>query len=261
MEPPKVLTVAGSDSGGAAGLQADLKTFSALGVYGMCAITAVTAQNSVEVRAVQWLPPSFVLDQLEAVVSDYGATAAKTGFIGRAAVVAIVAGFFEDWHPAHLVVDPILVNHRGEAMFSEDVSEAYRRLLFPIADLVTPNIAEAALLVGRPIHDLTEAEEAAREIQDSGPTGVLITGITQANEMADLLLSNGELMVLRGPRLKTINTHGSGDALSAAVCASLAKGEDVGNAVKFARRFTIQAIERGAEWRLGQGHGPLGYPP
>src|SRR5690606_30770564 len=155
-EPIKVLTIGGSDSGGAAGIQADLKTFTALHAYGMSVITAVTAQNSHEVRAVHPLPAAFVTQQLEAVLSDYGAAAVKTGFIGRVDLLEAIAAGLGAFPVPHVVVDPVLVNHRGQAMFASDVTAAYRKVLFPLATLMTPNRHEAALFSGRPVQTVAD---------------------------------------------------------------------------------------------------------
>jgi hydroxymethylpyrimidine/phosphomethylpyrimidine kinase len=173
-QPVKVLTIAGSDSGGAAGLQADLKTFTLLGVYGMSVVTAVTAQNSVAVTAVHPLPADFVAAQLDAVLSDYGAAAVKTGFIGREELVEIIADRLAAYATPNRLVDPVLVNHRGEAMFGSAMADAYRRHLLPLADLLTPNRREAELLLNRPVTTLSEAAEAARRLADQGAKAVLI---------------------------------------------------------------------------------------
>ncbi len=308
MQPPlPLLTIAGSDSGGAAGLQADLKTWAALGAYGMSAITAVTAQNSVAVRGVHFLPPEFVAAQIDAVLSDYGAAAIKTGFLGRVDIIEAVAERLAYWlggglepRPA-LVVDPVLVNHRGESMFGPEVADAYRRLLFPLADLVTPNAAEAAVLGsgGAGEQGSRGAEEkrgggaeekrgggaeekrgggaeekrgggagerGSRGAEEKGRLGyvpasrLLLKGWRRdGGEVVDLYWDGEQTRELSQPRLDTINTHGSGDTLSAAICAFRAQGHDWLEAVNMARAYTHAAIERGAAWRLGEGHGPLGH--
>ncbi len=279
MQPPlPLLTIAGSDSGGAAGLQADLKTWAALGAYGMSAITAVTAQNSVTVRGVHFLPPDFVAVQIDAVLSDYGAVAIKTGFLGRVDIIEAVAERLAYWlggglepRPA-LVVDPVLVNHRGESMFGPEVADAYRRLLFPLADLVTPNAAEAAVLGSGGAEEQGSrgveerrgggAEEKRRESRLDGISAsrLLMKGWRRdGGEVVDLYWDGEQTRELSQPRIDTINTHGSGDTLSAAICAFRAQGHDWLEAVNMARAYTHAAIERGAAWRLGEGHGPLGH--
>jgi hydroxymethylpyrimidine/phosphomethylpyrimidine kinase len=258
-EPAKVLTIAGSDSGGAAGLQADLKTFSALGVYGMSVITVVTAQNSVHVVATQPLPPPFVTQQLDAVLSDYGAQAVKTGFLGSAATISAVAARLRAYRPQHLVVDPVLVNHRGETMFAAAVTAAYRAHLLPLADLITPNGAEAGLLADRVVTSTADMAEAARTLHAAGPAHVLISGGREGNVMVDLFYDGRRPSLLRTPRIATENTHGSGDTLSAAVVALLARGLPMAEAVRRAHAFTARAIAGAAAWQLGAGHGPLNH--
>ena len=295
--PLPLLTIAGSDSGGAAGLQADLKTWAALGaegysLHGMSAITAVTAQNSVRVEAVHYLPPDFVAAQIDAVLADYGAAGIKTGFLGRVDTIEAVADRLNDWREKLqprpvVIIDPVLVNHRGEAMFGPEVAAAYRQLLFPLADLVTPNAAEAALLGIR--DDGPPAPcRATTDHGEDAPSAVrglfLIKGLRRGDEIIDILRDGRHRIALPQPRIDTINTHGSGDTLSAAVCAFAALGNvalgnvtlgnvalgnvalgnvTLGNdwldAVRRAQAFTHAAIRRGASRQLGAGHGPLGH--
>jgi hydroxymethylpyrimidine/phosphomethylpyrimidine kinase len=257
-EPIKVLTIAGSDSGGAAGLQADLKSFAALGAYGLSAITAVTAQNSLRVVGVHSLPPEFVAAQLDAVLSDYGAAAAKTGFIGRGELIGLIAAKLTAYQIRNLVVDPVLVNHKGEAMFTTAVSETYRAYLLPLADLLVPNWREAELLTNLPVGNLREAEEAARRLVGQGAKAVLIKRIGVGNELVDLLFDGQTATHFRAPFIPTENTHGSGDALSAAITVFLGRGADLATAVAQARQFVHEAIAAAVNWRLGAGHGPIG---
>lgn len=255
--PATVLTVAGSDSGGAAGLQADLRTFARLAVYGLTVVTAVTAQNSLEVAAVQPIPVELITAQMRVVLGDYGALAAKTGFIGRAEAVVAVAEVFSALRPPFLVVDPVLVNHRGETMFPAEVSDAYRRHLIPLADLVTPNPEEATLLTGIPVTDLSAAKAAAQVLIELGAQWVLVKGFKQEDEMVDLLTNGLTTRELRAPYLATENTHGSGDTLSAAVCAFLTQDHTMPEAVHLAHAFTAAAIRGAVDWRLASGHGPV----
>ncbi len=277
-QPLPLLTIAGSDSGGAAGLQADLKTWAALGVYGMSAVTAVTAQNSARVVAVHSLPPEMVAAQIDAVLSDYGAVAIKTGFLGRVEIIAAVAERLAYWAGGGLptrptlVIDPVLVNHRGEAMFVPEVAAAYRALLFPLADLVTPNQAEAALLgmldgaqgetpspFGRGLgRGAATRYSLAAPLRSSGPRRVLLKGIQRGDEMLDVYWDGEQRLELPQPRIETSNTHGSGDTLSAAICAAVAQGYGWPEAIRRAQAFAHAAIRRGATWRLGAGHGPVG---
>jgi hydroxymethylpyrimidine/phosphomethylpyrimidine kinase len=256
-EPAKVLTIAGSDSGGAAGLQADLKTFTALNVYGMSVVTTVTAQNSVAVTAVHPLPSDFVAAQIDAVLSDYGALAVKTGFIGRVEIIELIAEKLTHYRPKFVIVDPVLVNHKGQSMFSAEVTRAYLDKLLPLATLVTPNKWEAALLTGTAINSLTDFQTAARQLSQTGAAYVLIKGWRDEEQVVDLLFGKGEESWLTSPFIDTENLHGSGDTLSAAVCAFLARGERLETAVQRAHAFTAQAIHEAANWRLGSGHGPV----
>ena len=276
-QPLPLLTIAGSDSGGAAGLQADLKTWAVLGAYGMSAVTAVTAQNSERVAAVRFLPPEFIAAQIDAVLSDYGAAAIKTGFLGQVEIVAVVAERLAYWctggsqSPSYvrpiIVIDPVLVNHRGEAMFPPEVAEAYRELLFPLADLVTPNAAEARLLGMEADHEQQTTDDsrkdgAAHGLSSAALPRALIKGARRtAGEIVDVFWDGQRAVELSQPRIDTSNTHGSGDTLSAAVCYYVAEGSGWPDAIRRARAFTHAAIAHGASWRLGAGHGPLGLRP
>lgn len=273
-QPLPLLTIAGSDSGGAAGLQADLKTWTALGgvgVYGMSAVTAVTAQNSERVVAVHTVPPEFVAAQIDAVLSDYGAAAIKTGFLGRVDIIEVVAERLAYWRDVagkggfqtrpYIIIDPVLVNHRGEAMFGPEVAAAYRHKLLPLADLITPNIRELIEL-----HDVVTASPTVARarlehfLADLGASRVLITGRgADQDTLEDLFWDGDEWLRLQTPRVETANLHGSGDTLSAAICAFVATGHDWPDAIRRAQAYTHAAIRRGAAWRLGAGHGPLGH--
>jgi hydroxymethylpyrimidine/phosphomethylpyrimidine kinase len=258
LEPPKkLLTIAGSDSGGAAGLQADLKTWTAVRAYGMSVITAVTAQNSYFVNAVQFMTPDFVVAQLDAVLSDYGVDGIKTGFIGQADLIQIIAAKLQEFTAPHLVVDPVLVNHKGHPMFSTDVMQAYRQHLFPLAELITPNCREAEVLTGLSVKNVAEMETAARHLHSLGPQNILIKRGLVGDEIVDVLFDGATMMNFRSIKIDTQNTHGSGDVLSAATCAFLAKECVVETAVVQARRLTHTAIHNAVHWRLGAGHGPL----
>jgi hydroxymethylpyrimidine/phosphomethylpyrimidine kinase len=256
-QPLKLLAIAGSDSGGAAGLQADLKTWTAVRAYGMSVITVVTAQNSLTVKAVQFLSPDFVSAQLEAVLSDYGADGVKTGFIGRADLITTIATKLKAYSVAHLVVDPVLVNHKGQAMFPPEIAQAYCEYLFPLAQLITPNGREAEALTGLPVRTLAEMETAAAHLHSLGPQNVLIKRGLVGNEVVDVLFDGTKFTHFHSPQIATQNTHGSGDMLSAAVCAFLARGDDIETAVRQARHLTHTALQQASNWQLGNGHGPL----
>ena len=261
-QPAKVLTIAGSDSGGAAGLQADLKTWTVLRVYGMSAVTAVTAQNSVAVKAVAFLSPAFVAAQIKAVLDDYGAAAVKTGFLGQAEIAAAVAAELSGSRVPLTVIDPVLVNHRGEAMFGQALTDAYGTALLPLADLVTPNWREASMLAGLPPEVWEEADAAAQcaaRLHEAGAANVLITGRHEDDEVVDWFSDGERLLRLSSNWLETPNRHGSGDTLSAAVCAYVAQGMQLPEAVQAARQFTREAILKARVWQMGAGHGPLAH--
>ncbi len=258
LSPLKLLTIGGSDSGGAAGIQADLKTFTALRVYGMSALTAVTAQNSERVAAVHFLPPDFVATQIATVLSDYGADGIKTGFIGQVELVEVVAAALAGYRHIPLVVDPVLVNHRGQAMFSPAVAEAYSRCLFPLAALITPNRRESEELSGLGVEGVDAGIAAARHLYAAAACPVLLKGIPEGHELVDIL-DDGQITLFCAPRQETTNTHGSGDTYSAAIAAHLAQGRLLREAVAAAHIFTQQAIRGAAAWRLGRGHGPLAH--
>lgn len=256
-QPLKLLTIAGSDSGGAAGLQADLKTWTAVRAYGMSVITAVTAQNSLTVAAVQFLPADFVAAQLEAVLSDYGVDGVKSGFIGRADLIAVIAARLAAYVVPHLVVDPVLVNHKGQAMFPPEVADAYCLHLFPLAQLITANCREAEVLTGLSVQSVAEMETAAARLHSFGCQHVLIKRGIDSNDVVDVLFDGLTFTHFQSPQIATANTHGSGDVLAAAVCAFLARGDEMVAAVRQARRLTHTALHKAALWQLGRGHGPL----
>ena len=258
--PPVALTVAGTDSGGGAGVPADLHTFAAHGVWGTCAVTAVTAQNTVGVDAAEILPPAIVAAQIGAVVRDIGVAATKTGMLGDAAVVEAVAAAVEEWGLHPLVVDPVAVTTTGAPLLSPAGLAALRDRLLPLADIVTPNLAEAAALAGwgETPQDRKGVEAVAEALLSVGPAAVLVTGgHLPGPDAADLLLRRGAPggRWLTGPRLDSPNTHGTGCVLAAAVTARLARGEDLVQAVEGAKRFVAAAIAAGV--RLGAGPGAV----
>jgi hydroxymethylpyrimidine/phosphomethylpyrimidine kinase len=258
--PPIVLTVAGSDSGGAAGMQADIRTFATLGVHGMSVLTVVTAQNSQKVEAVRPMSPAFVAKQLDTVLSDYGADAVKTGFIGRARLIDAVAAKLRQATVPHVVVDPVLVDHQGKSMFDSEVSDATIKQLLPLADLITPNRPEAALLTGRPDPgsvDLEWLKTVSERLFALGPNHILLKGGRMGTESVDHYFDGSNHTLLTSPWIETRNTHGSGDTLSAAICALLARGFPLLKSVIKAREYTAAAISRSAAWHLGAGHGPV----
>lgn len=253
-QPTTCLTIGGSDSGGAAGIQADLRTWALLGVYGMSAVTVLTAQNSAEIRGARFTEPAFLAQQIDAVTEDYGVDGIKTGFLGRVDLIEAIAGRLNA--PA-VVIDPVLVNHRGEAMFEPAVAAAYRKLLLPRARVVTPNRREAELLTERPVDSLTAAARAAERLHALSGGAVLIKSVVNDGARLDVLFDGDTVAYLPVAVRATANTHGAGDTLSAALTAWLARGEPVDAAVDRARDWTARAIANGAAWSLGRGHGPV----
>ncbi len=271
--PPVVLTIAGSDSGAGAGIQADIKAMAALGVFATTAVTAVTAQNTAEVRDVHHVPAGMVDAQIRTVLDDLPVAAVKTGLLGTAAIVEMVGRLAASGCLPRLVVDPVMVASTGRALVADGCIEAYREHLLPHALLVTPNLWEAALLAGVPADEVQEVERHGRggpahppARSDLGPgqgrpppRGRARFGRRRPPAVADVLFDGREVIVLDGPRVDTPNTHGTGCSLSAAIAAHLARGADVPTAVSAAKAFVHDALLGGATWRLGRGHGPLDH--
>jgi hydroxymethylpyrimidine/phosphomethylpyrimidine kinase len=255
---PRALTIAGSDSGGGAGIQADLKTFTVLGAYGMCAITSVTAQNTTGVYGVHDLPPEFVAHQVDLVAQDIGVDAAKTGMLSSTAIVEAVADAVKRNGIERLVVDPVMVAKSGDALLQEAARDALAQRLLPLAYVVTPNIPEAEALTAVTIADRDGIEEAARRIRDLGPRYVLIKGgHGEGPEAVDWLYDGEGFTPLSAPRRHTLNTHGTGCTYSAAIAAYLAQRVATTQAIQLAHRFVATAIETAPD--LGAGHGPLNH--
>ena len=248
------LTIAGSDSGGGAGIQADLKTFAALGVHGTSALTAITAQNTMDVTDILELPAWLIRKQIAAVVEDIGVQAAKTGMLSSAAIIATVAGAVRDYELRTLVVDPVMVAKGGARLLRDDAVDALRRHLVPLAAVITPNLPEAAVLLDREISTLEERRQAARDLVAMGARAAVVKG-GHANDAIDVFFDGTDLVELRGDHIATKNTHGSGCVFSAAIAAWLARGADPGQAAREAKTFIMQAIANSLE--IGQGHGPV----
>jgi hydroxymethylpyrimidine/phosphomethylpyrimidine kinase len=253
---PRALTIAGSDSGGGAGIQADLKTFTVLGVFGTSAITALTAQNTTGVTAIVEMTPEFVVEQIDQVVGDIGVDAAKTGMLSNAAIIGAVVRALERWNVDRLVVDPVMISKSGAALLRPEATDALRRVLLPRALVVTPNLHEAAALVGRPVRSLDDARDAARHIQSMGPRYVVVKGghLEGAGQSTDVLFDGTRYEEFSSPRAATPHTHGTGCVFSAAITAGLAKGLHVRDAVAQAKTLITAAIASGLP--LGRGHGP-----
>jgi hydroxymethylpyrimidine/phosphomethylpyrimidine kinase len=255
---PRALTIAGSDSGGGAGIQADLKVFFAFGCHGMSALTALTAQNTVGVTGVHDVPPAFVTAQIDAVASDIGVDAAKTGMLSSAPIVEATANAVRKHSLDLLVVDPVFVSKHRDRLLAEDAIDALKEQLLPLSTVVTPNLFEVEGLLGEPVRTLGEMRDAARALKELGPRSVLVKGGHLAdNEGAaiDVLFDGQELTELEGPRFDTEDTHGTGCALSAAIAARLAHGDGLLEAVTTAKDFVSGAIEHSL--RLGAGFGPV----
>lgn len=258
---PRVLTIAGSDSGGGAGIQADLKTFAALGTYGMSAITALTAQNTTGVRAIHAAPPEFLAAQIDAVAEDIGVDAAKIGMLHSAEIVACVAAAIDRHALAPVVLDPVMVATSGARLIDVPAVSAIVDELFPRTALVTPNLDEAALLVGFAIDDEAGLARAAERLIAMGARAVLLKGgHLRGTEVVDLLRSaDGSEQVWRAPRIASRNLHGTGCTLSAAIAARLALGDALPAAIVAARGYVRGAIAAGAAATTGRGHGPLNH--
>jgi hydroxymethylpyrimidine/phosphomethylpyrimidine kinase len=250
------LTIAGTDSGGGAGVGADLKTFEAHGVWGTCAVVAVTAQNTLGVQAFEVLPGALVRDQIVSVAGDIGIDAAKTGMLATAELVGVVAAALAEVGGPLLVVDPVFVSKHGDTLLADDAVAALRRLLLPIATVVTPNLPEASALTGVDIRDRSGMEEAAAVLARTGVGTVMVKGgHLGGEESPDLVWSDGRATWLEAPRIAGRHTHGTGCTLSASITAGLARGMDPADACVAAKRFVERAIAAGVD--LGAGVGPV----
>jgi hydroxymethylpyrimidine/phosphomethylpyrimidine kinase len=257
----RVLTIAGSDSGGGAGIQADLKTFAALGCYGMSAITALTAQNTVGVQGIHAVPASFLKAQIQSVMDDIGVDALKIGMLHEPAIVAVVAWAIDHYNIRHVVLDPVMVATSGDRLIAQETVQVLVRELFPRVTVVTPNLDEAQLLLGHPIADAQALNAAAQGLLAMGAQAVLLKGgHLLGDEVVDLLVqAKGPTRRLASSRISSRNVHGTGCTLSSAIAAHLALGHHLEESVTLARDFILNAIAQGAEVGTGQGHGPLNH--
>ena len=250
-----VVIIAGSDSSAGAGIQADLKTCAALGVYGMTAITALTAQNTTGVSAIHEVPPDFVAEQIDAVVEDIRPDAVKTGMLANAAIIEVVAAKIKERALPFVVVDPVMVAKSGDRLLREDALIAFQKLL-PLADVLTPNLPEAEDLLGHPVRTDEQVREAARELQSLGPRNVVLKGGHREGDAAiDILFDGRDFHEFSTPRIETTSTHGTGCTFASAVAAFLARQETVPEAVRHAKEYLTKAL-RWAE-PIGHGHGPV----
>ena len=258
--PVRVLTIAGSDSGGCAGLQADLRTFALLGVHSLVAVTAVTIQNSLGVRGFHEIPPGIIAGQIEAVATDIGVQAAKTGMLASSAIIEAVA---ESWRDLGLagttpfVVDPVCASMYGEPLLHASALDTLRTVLFPLASLVTPNLDEVRLLVDVDVVDTTSQREAAKALHGLGPQWVLVKGghLRSAPDSTDLLYDGNDFHTFGAPRVETSHDHGAGDTLAAATACALAHGYAMPDAVAFGKAWVTECLK--AAYPLGAGHGPV----
>lgn len=257
----RVLTIAGSDSGGGAGIQADLKTFAALGCYGMSAITALTAQNTRGVSGIHAVPPAFLKAQLQAVIEDIGVDAVKLGMLHAPEVVEVVAWAIDHYRLPNVVLDPVMVATSGDRLIAAETVERLVAELFPRAVLITPNLDETALLVGHAIADADALDGAAAELLAQGAQGVLLKGgHLPGAEVVDLLaLAGGERHRYAAPRIQSRNLHGTGCTLSSAIACGLALGKPLPEAVAQARDYVRGAMQAGVTVKVGEGHGPLNH--
>ena len=256
-----MLTIAGSDSGGSAGLQADLRTLFACGVHGMTAVTAITVQNSLGVTGVVEIPAATVAAQIEAVATDIGVQATKTGMLASAAIIEAVADACDRVHIGRsgtpFVVDPVSASMHGDQLLHDDALDGLRGLLFPRATLITPNLDEVRLLTGIDVRAREQLRDAAKALHEYGPQWVLVKGghLTGDPECLDLLYDGHEFHEFLGPRLDTKHTHGSGDTLASSISSALARGDDMPTAVAFGKEFVVESVRR--SYPLGAGVGPV----
>ncbi|MEH6578750.1 MAG: bifunctional hydroxymethylpyrimidine kinase/phosphomethylpyrimidine kinase [Amphritea sp.] len=257
---PIALTIAGSDSGGGAGIQADLKAFSALGVYGASVITAVTAQNTQEVRSIHRVPDAIIGDQIDAVFDDLRIDAVKTGMLGDVDTVAVIADRMARLKPRHLIIDPVMVAKSGDALLKSTAVELLKDRLIPLATLITPNLPEAAVLLGcAEPQTLAEMEVAVKQLYQLGAGAVLLKGghLEGSQQATDLFYDGQQLVSLQAERIATGNTHGTGCSLASAITAGLASGLDCLTAVQQAKEYIHGAITAADSLDVGKGHGPV----
>ncbi len=255
--PKRLLTIAGSDSGGGAGIQADLKTFHAFGCYGMSVLTAVTAQNTLGVQGVHPVPAAIVVQQLESVVDDIGVDAAKTGMLANAEIIGALSSALRRLSVPHLVVDPVMRAKGGDPLLQDDAQQAFIDQIVPLADLLTPNLPEAEVLSGGPVRTPAEMREAARRIHDLGAKNVLVKGGHLRKAAVDILFDGSDFTEFRAQRVPSRNTHGTGCTFSAAIAANLALGKTLHEAIATSKKFVTAAIRE--SFALGRGIGPLNH--
>ena len=252
-----VLTIAGSDCSGGAGIQADIKTITVHGLYAMSAITALTAQNTTGVYGISEVSPDFLTNQMDCIFNDIFPDAVKIGMVSDKPLIEAIAASLKKYKAKNIVLDPVMVSTSGSRLMAEDASDCLIRELMPLADIITPNLAEAEVLSGMAITDRAETEEAARIIAEDFKGAVLIKGGHNRDNSDDLLYSEGKMLWIEGKRIENPNTHGTGCTLSSAIACGLAEGKDLTQAVKDAKDFISGAIA--ANLNLGKGRGPLNH--
>ncbi|MCK4286075.1 MAG: bifunctional hydroxymethylpyrimidine kinase/phosphomethylpyrimidine kinase [Candidatus Lokiarchaeota archaeon] len=257
----RVLTIAGSDSGGGAGIQADLKTFSARGVYGMSVITALTAQNTMGVQSIYEIDPSFIGEQIDSVMSDIGSDVWKTGMLANTEIIRIVADKARKYTIKLLVIDPVMIAKSGDYLLNPAAVETLISELIPLAYVITPNHHEAQALTNINIKNLADARKSAKEIHNQGAQNVVIKGghLPDIKNAIDLLYDGTNFTEFHAPRINTKNTHGTGCTFASAIAAELAKGNDIKSAVHIAKAFLTAAIQKADSMRIGKGHGPTDH--
>lgn len=257
MKMKTALTIAGSDSSGGAGIQADIKTMTVNGVFAMSAITALTAQNTMGVTGIMEVSPEFLKQQLDAVFTDIRPDAVKIGMVSSGELIRVIAGCLREYQAEHIVVDPVMVATSGSRLISEEAIEVLKKELLPLAEVITPNIPEAEVLWGRAITTAEEMELAAKEIGEACQCAVLCKGGHQIHDANDLLYENGKSIWFYGKRIHNPNTHGTGCTLSSAIAANLAKGYSMEQSVRYAKNFISGALESMLD--LGKGSGPMNH--
>ena len=255
----RALSIAGSDCSGGAGIQADLKTFSALGCYGMSVITVLTAQNTQGVQAIQELPPQFIVKQIQSILEDVGVDVVKVGMLFNSSIIKEVASTLRESPVPSLVIDPVMFAKSGDRLLQEDAINAYCQELLPLATVLTPNIAEASALLGRFINSPQDMEQAAKDLCDLGPQAVVVKGGNLLQHSSDdcLWVKDKGLQWLRQERIETDNIHGTGCTFSAAIAGYLARSFPIEEAVREAKKYLTEALSAGAKYQLGKGKGPV----
>jgi hydroxymethylpyrimidine/phosphomethylpyrimidine kinase len=258
----KALTIAGSDSGGGAGIQADLKAFSANGVYGMSVLTAITAQNTLGVQGIHPIPNEMIGQQIRSIFDDMGTDVIKTGMLHSSGVIQTIRDALDHYNRPPLVVDPVMVATSGDKLLEDDAVQTMIEVMLPMASLITPNLPEAELILNRKIENPDQAKKAAKDLAQTGAGAILLKGgHSNEKEVLDLLYlpHNDELIEMHSRRIDTPNTHGTGCTLASAIAAWIARGLPVKDATRKGLDYTHQAIEKGAHYQLGKGHGPVNH--